>query len=145
MPVVHHSEYLPYSPAQLYDLVRDVEAYPDFVPWCSASHVFAQNETMQKASLTIAKGPMRHTLITQNACQRHQAISMRLVSGPLRHLSGTWAFVAVEGGTQVTLDLDFAFSLPLMATLMDRFFGRAMANMVSAFAQRAKELYHDQC
>ena len=118
MPVVQRSECLPYSPAQLYDLVLDVEAYPQFVPWCCASHVFAQTDTMQQASLTIAKGPMRHTLITRNDCLRHQSISMCLVSGPLRHLSGAWTFTAIEGGTRVCLDVDFAFSMPLMAPLM---------------------------
>lgn len=143
MPQVHQQKVLPYAPVVLYDLVRDVRSYPDFLPWCGGAILHEQSDTMQQATLVIAKGLLRHKFTTHNVCVPHQSIKMYLVSGPLRHLTGSWRFEPDGQGTCVTLTLDFDFDIPVFSGAMNGFFQRATSRMVSAFEQRAREVCCD--
>lgn len=56
-----HSHYLPYAPHQLYDLVADVEKYPEFLPWCMAVRILSQSDTEIMADLSVGYKFFRET------------------------------------------------------------------------------------
>lgn len=56
-----HTHYLPYSPEQLYDLVADIEKYPDFLPWCAAVRILSESETEMLADLSVGYKFFRET------------------------------------------------------------------------------------
>ena len=134
---------MPYSPAQLFALVDDIAAYPQFLPWCRATEVKSREGDRVVASITVAKMGIQKTFTTQNYNESPHKITMKFVDGPFKHLDGVWQFEALADGKgcQIILDIDYE----LMGGLFDKAFGtvfHSIANsMVDAFCQRAKELY----
>ena len=65
--MTHHREqrHLPYSPEQLFDLVADVERYPDFVPWLIAAHIQRRDGHRVWVDMTVGAGPLRSV---QSSC-----------------------------------------------------------------------------
>jgi ribosome-associated toxin RatA of RatAB toxin-antitoxin module len=142
LKVVERSAIVPFTPAQMFDLVNDVARYPEFLPWCSASSVEERSATMRIASLSIERGVLRSTFTTRNRLQRHTEILMELIDGPFRNLSGQWRFNAIGAqGARVSFRVEFEFRNPLTALAFNSVFESLCGTMVDAFAARAREIY----
>lgn len=142
MPRLSRESDVPYTPAQMYDLVADVEAYPEFLPWCENATVHEQSDTHQIASVAISQKFRQSSFKTRNRLDPKQAIHLTLVDGPFEHLEGQWRFVPREsGGCRVALDIDFQFSSRLLAAAISPAFRRVADSLVRAFAARAAEVY----
>lgn len=129
------------QPAEhLYNLVLDVESYPDFLPWCSQATVIEQSELRQVASVGIRKGPLNTSFSTINELSPGQSIHMRLRDGPFRTLDGQWRFSALsDDACRVELDIRFDFAGPA-ALVLKPVFAQICATFLSAFVQRASEV-----
>lgn len=126
----------------MYRLVHDIEAYPEFLPWCSQARVEEESETHQIATIAIAKSLKQSRFTTRNRLEPESAIHVSLVNGPFRHLEGTWRFADVgEAGCRADLEVDFAFASRLFGKLMGPAFTRVCNSLVSAFVRRADTLY----
>src|SRR4051794_2785778 len=90
MPQVRGSALLPYSTTQVFDLVNDIESYPEFLPWCSEAKIVQDEERQIVAELTIRKGGVGERFTTRNLIDRPKSIELELVQGPFRSLSGLW-------------------------------------------------------
>lgn len=137
---------LPYTPAQLFALVADIEKYPEFLPWCRAARVLTReaDSFLGELLISFAHFSERYTSrVTPTPPQagREGRIEVVLVSGPFRHLNNHWRFVPHGDGCEIQLDLDFAFKSKLLDTLMGGMFSRACEKMVAAFTTRAEALY----
>src|SRR5579871_4927141 len=88
MRKVNKSALVPYSAADMYALVNDVERYPEFLPWCRGSKVLSHTETEMRASLELARGGFHKTFTTLNNLQPGSAITITLLDGPFKHLEG---------------------------------------------------------
>ena len=77
-----------YSPAEMYQLVNDVDDYASFLPWCRSSEVQSASATEMIASVEIARGVLNKTFTTQNQLQKNHRIELQLVDGPFKKLSG---------------------------------------------------------
>ncbi|MGL5291871.1 MAG: type II toxin-antitoxin system RatA family toxin [Vibrionaceae bacterium] len=145
MPQFHQSAVVPYKKEQMFALVNDVAAYPQFLPGCAAAQVLEQSSTMMKASILVAKFGVRKMFVTRNTLVPGQRIEMALVEGPFRHLSGGWQFVA-QGGARckIELTLQFEFKNPLIALAFGKIFTELAASMISAFTLRAEQIYGKQ-
>ncbi len=143
MPVIRRQADVPYSPAQMYALVNDVPSYPAFLPGCVAARVLSQSDNAMTATVEVAKGPIRKAFTTRNTLFPHDRIDMELVNGPFRYLRGDWQFLPKGEGCTVQLNLDFAFSSPLVAVAFGGIFEQLTKAMVGAFSQRAREVYGD--
>lgn len=142
MPTIQKSALVPYSPAQMFDLVDDIDAYSTFLPWCRASDVLSRNEDEVRATLEIAHGKLHKSFTTCNRLQRHKMIEVRLEEGPFRHLEGFWHFEELGAeGCKVSLDLDFEFSNRLLAMAVGPIFSQIASSLVDAFTKRAGEVY----
>jgi len=139
---VHKSAIVPYSPREMYDLVDDIESYPEFLPWCGSAQVLERTRDTVKASIEIARGAVHKTFTTLNRLQPGKMIEMRLVEGPFRRLEGFWRFDPLgEGGCKVRLDLEFEFAGRMMQMLIGPVFNQIANTLVDAFHQRAVEVY----
>ena len=142
MPMIHKTAIVPYTPAQMYDLVNDIASYPEFVPWCAESHVLTCTEEAITATLVFARGSMKKAFTTKNQLQKDTRIEMGLLDGPFKHLRGVWCFEALaEGHCRVTLDLDFEFSTRLLGVMFGPLFHQVANRLVDAFHQRANAVY----
>ncbi len=142
MSSISKNALVPYSAAEMYNLVNDVESYSAFLPWCRSSQVLSQDEDEQRATIEIAHGSLRKSFTTCNRLQKHKMIEMRLEQGPFRHLQGFWRFDALgERACKVSLDLDFEFSSKLVGMAMGPIFSQIANTLVDAFSKRAVEVY----
>ena len=142
MPAVSRSALIMHSAREMYDLVADVESYPEFLPWCSGARIVRQEGDIIEASLSLAKGALSYKFATRNRMVPGESIDMQLLEGPFSHLSGGWSFNALgDEGCKVSLDLDFELSSRLLQATVGPVFGKAMNKMVEAFCQRAEQIY----
>jgi ribosome-associated toxin RatA of RatAB toxin-antitoxin module len=141
MPAVQRAELVPFSARQMFELVNDVESYPEFLPWCSDARLERRVAEGIVATLTLSKGPLHHSFTTENIIREFDRIDMHLVEGPFKRLHGIWRFDDAPGGCKVSLDLDFEFSNRLLAAALSKAFTLVTGSMVDAFRQRAAGLY----
>ncbi len=141
MTIIQRSAFVPYSAKQMFDLVNDVEQYPQFLPWCANAHIVSQSPDDMEATVHIAKGLWRKAFTTLNRLVPNERIEMRLRQGPFLHLEGTWQFQSLPTGCQVSFKLAFEFSNPLLAITLGPVFNQVAQSLVSAFTHRAIQVY----
>ena len=142
MTHVQRSALLPYSAAQMFQLVNDVNSYPEFVPWCAQCYVHSENQNEKQATMNFAKRGINASLTTCNELETDKKITMRLQKGPFKHLVGVWEFHELdEHSCKVELDMQFSFSNRLYEMTLGPIFNQVANKLVSAFTERAKQLY----
>ena len=142
MTTIHKSALVPYSAEQMYTLVDDIPAYPEFLPWCSSSKEINRGELEVEASLDIAHSGVHKSFTTRNRLEINKTIEMQLVEGPFKHLHGIWRFEPLgDAGSKVMLDLEFEFSSKLLGMTFGPLFSKIASSLVDAFIQRAQKVY----
>lgn len=142
MAAINRSALMPYSNAQMYDIVNSVEAYSQFLPWCANSKILNQSETEMDATILMKKGKLNHSFTTHNTLTENKLIHMQLVKGPFKKLSGDWQFTALSDQTsKIELHLNFEFSNRIVGLLIGPIFTQIADSLVDAFCQRAHQLY----
>src|SRR5471030_1231319 len=111
MPQISRSALVPFSVEQMYNLVNDVDAYPQFLPGCTGSRILEQSPESMIAAVDVSKAGISKTFTTRNTLINNQRIDMQLVDGPFRKLTGGWNFIALSPeACKVELNLDFEFT-----------------------------------
>lgn len=142
MPAINRNALVPYSPAEMFALVDDITAYPQFLPWCKSSQVLSRNDDEVRATLDLVRGGFEKSFTTLNRMQKDKMIEIRLVEGPFRHLEGYWRFEPVgEQGCKVSLDMDFEFSNKLVGLAMGPIFSQIANTLVDSFCKRAVDVF----
>ena len=142
MTEVHRSALVPYTPAEMFALVSDVESYPQFLPWCKDARVLSRDGDEVRASIHMAKGALDRSFTTLNREQKDKMIEIRLVEGPFRRLEGFWRFDPLgETGCKVSLDLEFEFASRVLSLVATPVFNQIANSLVDAFHRRAVEVY----
>ena len=135
---------VPFAPAAMYELVADIEHYPDFLPWCEAARIVSRSDDEVVAGLTIGLGALRTSFTTANKLDGPQALIMTLVDGPFSSLEGRWRFDALgESGCKVSLDMEFEFASTTQDLLFGRIFESLCNDLIDAFTLRARSLYDE--
>jgi ribosome-associated toxin RatA of RatAB toxin-antitoxin module len=128
------------SPARMYELINDIERYPEFVPWCTAARVESRKEGEVVATLTIKRGPLRAEFTTRNLLEPGKRVLMQFVSGPFSVLEGLWTLTPLgDLGCRVELEMRFEFANRVAGTLFAPLFEDTAASLVDAFVKRARE------
>lgn len=142
MPRLEKSALVSYSAQQMFDLVNDIDAYPDFVPGCVGARVSDSGSDYKVATLDISKAGIRKSFTTRNTLYPAERIDMQLVDGPFKQLSGGWRFISLdENACKIQFELQFEFANRLLGMAFGKIFSEVTARMVDAFAQRAKQVY----
>lgn len=143
MPEIQRSALVPYTPMQMFDLVRDVDRYPEFLSWVVGTECHEESETRQHASLELSVAGIRQTITTHNDLVPGELLRLNLADGPFRRFSGEWRFTDLEIGCRVELVLGFEFDNPVLATAFGRAFLSVANRMVDDFCRRADAIYSD--
>lgn len=142
MPVISKSALVPYSAAEMFALVNDIPAYPDFLPWCGDSEILASNEDEIRAKVQLSRSGIKKSFTTLNRLQKDKMIEMRLVEGPFQHLEGFWRFEPLNDmACKVMFDIEFEFSSKILALTVGPVFSQITSTLVDAFTKRAVEIY----
>jgi coenzyme Q-binding protein COQ10 len=148
MPTHAEKRLLPYTPDQLFDLVAQIERYPEFLPWCLAARIRQRDETLVVADLVIGFKMIRERFTSRVTLDRPRRIDVRYADGPFRHLENHWVFEPAppsaelpSGGTLIDFYVDFEFRSKLLQSLIGVLFHEATRRMVAAFEARARQLY----
>jgi len=147
MPSSSDTRQVAHSAPAMFDLVADMEAYPDFVPLCEALAVRDRQpqgaSTVLLADMTVAYKMFRQTMTTRVVLDPEECtVTANYLDGPFHHLESRWSFEEVgEGQCKVHFFIDYEFKSPLLASLMGAAFSAAFAKFSDAFAARADEIY----
>jgi ribosome-associated toxin RatA of RatAB toxin-antitoxin module len=142
LPTVKRSARVPYTTEQMFDLVNDVQRYPEFLHWCRSARVdLVQGDTVE-ATLDIGVLGFHQSFRTRNTLKRPERIGIDLVSGPFRRLRGEWRFAAAAGGgTEISLALQFEVTMSPFGLVFAKVFEELAASQMTAFIERAKKIY----
>lgn len=141
MPTHAERRFLPFRPDQLFDLVADVERYPEFLPWCMAVRIRERGENMLVADLVIGFRMVRERFTSRVTLSPPERIDVEYTEGPLRHLNNHWIFEPAPNGCIIDFYVDFEFRSRVLQKLIGTLFNEAVKRMVAAFESRARKLY----
>lgn len=141
MPKHHETKVVPYTPEQLFNLVADIESYPQFLPWCMGAEIRDRDGQVVTADLIIGYKAFREKFTSVVELKPHEEIRVKYISGPLSNLHNQWKFLRHHDGCTLDFEVEFGFRSPFLGFIMDQFFDVAFRRMVSAFEARAKVLY----
>ena len=145
MSEISRSALLMYSAEEMFQLVNDVNAYPDFLSGCVAANIISSDSEKLTASLQISKCGINKTFTTENTITENELISMKLINGPFKYLYGNWVFLALdEQACKVSLNLSFEFSSKLVELTFGRIFTELTGSMIKSFSDRAKIVYGER-
>ena len=126
----------------MFRLVQDVPAYPQFLSWCLESHVLEQTAEHQVATLVVRVSGLTQSFTTHNRFVPGERLTLSLVDGPFQRLAGEWLFEQLgESGSKVTLLLNFDFSSKVLSSAFRRGFTHIADRLVSDFSKRADDVY----
>ncbi|WP_412048849.1 type II toxin-antitoxin system RatA family toxin [Hoeflea sp. Naph1] len=147
MPSYKTTRQVPHSPRQMFDLVADVERYPQFLPLCEALTVRSRKErdgkTLLIADMTVGYKAIRETFTSQVLLKPDElAIDVKYLDGPFKYLDNRWRFEPHEGGgCEVCFYIEYEFKSRMLGALMGAMFDRAFRMFAEAFEKRAVEIY----
>jgi len=139
---IHRSALVTYTPEQMFDLVVDVERYPQFLPWVVGAEVHEKSESGLLASMSMQRAGVRERFTTRNRMERPAWMTLSLVEGPFRLLEGRWNFAPIgAAGTRIALEMKFEFSNPVTSLLFGKSFEQSCDHLIDAFIARARLAY----
>ncbi len=141
MPTHAEQRVLPYTPAQLFALVADVERYPEFLPWCVGARIRERTPDTVVADLVIGFKLIRERFTSRVTLDPPRRIDVTYTEGPFRYLNNHWEFTPVAGGCRIDFFVEFEFKSRLLQRVIEVVFGEAVRRMVGAFEKRARDLY----
>lgn len=142
MPSITRSALVMFSAQQMYELVNDIDSYPQFLPGCVGSRIVSQSDNTITAALDVAKAGIRKTFTTRNELTPCHHIKMELVDGPFKTLTGGWTFTPLDkDACKVELELYFEFTSRLIELAFGGVFKELANAMVHSFSERAREVY----
>ncbi|MFB2551626.1 type II toxin-antitoxin system RatA family toxin [Ensifer soli] len=147
MPQFETRRSVNHTAEQMFDLVADVERYPEFLPLCEGLTVRSRKERDDKALLiaemTVGYKAIRETFTTQVLINRpERAIDVKYIDGPFRYLDNRWRFSPLgETTSEVHFFIDYEFKSRILGALMGSMFDRAFRMFSEAFEARADRIY----
>jgi ribosome-associated toxin RatA of RatAB toxin-antitoxin module len=142
LPTVQRSACVPYGAAQMFDLVNDIEKYPEFLHWCRSARIDTRYGSTVEATLEIGALGFQRSFRTRNTLRRPERIQIDLVSGPFRRLRGEWRFTDLPSReSDVSLSLAFEVSISPFGVVFSKVFEELAGAQVDAFIARAASLY----
>jgi len=144
MHTVQRSVLVPYSCAQMFDLVAAVDKYPEFMPWCGGAVIQERSEEGMQAAITISFAGIKQTFSTRNTHDYPHRITFNLVDGPFSALKGNWEFIELaEDACKVVYTMEYAFSNRALEMVVGPVFNRIATSFIDSFTQRAQACYGD--
>lgn len=147
LPNFRTVKHVPFTPREMFDVVADVERYPEFLPLCEGlvvtqraageGSVAELTATMTVGYKAITERFTTHVTLDPDA----GLIRVRHRDGPFTHLENTWRFEAAGAGCDVNFAIDYAFRSAMLQLIVGAAFDKAVRSYTEAFEARARTLY----
>lgn len=142
MALVQKSVLIAHSAAQMFDLVDQVEDYPQFLPWCNRTELKFRDAHKTAATLFINYHSVKSHFTTENEKEHPLLMKIRLVDGPFRRLEGVWHFKPLsEAACKIEFELTYEFSSRMFEKVIGPVFSQIANSFVDAFVKRAGQVY----
>ena len=142
MQKVKKSVLVPYAAGRMFALVDDVEAYPQFLPWCGGAKVLERHADGKTARIDIDYHGVKAHFTTHNANIPPERIVVTLKDGPFKHLHGEWRFRALaKEASKVEFELAYEFTTPVIDAIVGPVFNHIASTFIDAFVRRAEKLH----
>ena len=147
MPRFETTRPVRHSPQVMFDLVGDIERYPEFVPMCEALVIRRRSANEDGivtllADMSIGYKVIRETFTTRVELDRTASqIRVTYVDGPFKHLENRWTFLPAGGGCDVKFFIDYEFKSRTFQMLAGAVFEKVFRKMAEAFEARADALH----
>ena len=146
MPSFSTRRHVDFTAEQMFDLVADVDSYPEFVPLCEALRVTSRKRGPDRetliATMAIGYKSIRERFTTRvTLLPDKQLILVEYLDGPFRHLENRWRFVPSGSGCDVDFYITYEFRSRMLALVMGAVFDKPVRKFASAFEGRARQLY----
>ena len=132
-----------HSPKQLYEIVLDIEKYPDFIPWCREIIIKYKSKNEILADMKVKYSFFSMQTFTSNVHfdKKNLTIHTKYIEGPLNDLKTKWVFRKLEKNkTKVVFSLNFEFKKFFHQKLAELFLILIEEKMVNSFKKRADEI-----
>ena len=129
----------------IFDLINNVEKYPDFLPWCTKTEVEHESENIINGKIFISKSLIKWNFSTKNIIEKNKSINLSLIDGPFEELKGKWSFSFIDkNNTKVSLEINYKFKNTLIELSIEPIFTSIMNSILQSFVSQAfKEKYND--
>ena len=135
---IQRSALVLHSAQAMFDLVNDIEAYPQYMDGCTGAQIMSRNDKEIIARLDLRKAGMSHSFVTRNHLSASELVEMTLVDGPFDYFQGVWRFQALQqDASKVSLDLEFVLKSGVLNKAAGMLFTRVADNLVAALVERA--------
>ncbi len=146
MPSFSTKRRVPFTAAQMYALVADIERYPEFLPMCTglavSSCVTVPEGEDLVASMSVGYKSISETFTTRVRLRPQRLmVEANYVDGPFKRLENQWHFADVSRGSDVEFFIDYEFKSPMLGLLVGQVFDQAFRKFTDAFEQRARMVY----
>ncbi len=141
MPSHAERRVVPYAPEQMFDLVADIERYPEFLPWCLSARIRERRGDTLVADMVVGFKMFSERFTTIDVLEWPRRIDVTFSSGPFKYLDNHWTFEPAGDGCLIDFDIDFELRSRLLQAMIGAVFGEAVRHMVGAFEKRARALY----
>ena len=139
---IQRSALVMHSAEEMFELVNDVEAYPQYMDGCQNAEVLERTGDEMLARLDLRSRGVKCTFTTRNQLIPFEEVRMQLHSGPFRKLNGLWTFKPLsESACKVSLNLDFEINNRLLNVAASSLFAKVANNLVAALTARADVVY----
>ena len=135
---------LPFSAKQLYEIVIDVESYPEFLPWCLSSRIVKKiDDNNFDAELKVGYKAIDEKYISRIEAEYEKNINSKAISGPFKFLDSSWCFENMDKkNCKVDFMIEYKFKSFFLDKIMGGIFKKATMKMLEAFEQRARNLHN---
>ncbi len=148
MPSFSNKRRVLHSAAEMFDLVADVERYPEFVPLCQSLKVRQRTPKPDGTEIVVADMTVSFNLVREGFTSEvtldrpNLKITVRYLRGPFSNLENRWTFEPNgEGASDVGFFIAYEFKSRMLAILMGSMFDAAFARFSAAFEKRADAVY----
>lgn len=147
MPSFSTRRSVAFTPNQMFDLVADIEKYPQFVPLCQSLHISqrlrdSEDRLVLVAGMVCGYQAIRESFTSRVTLDRERTrIVVNYIDGPFRYLENQWSFHQIPMGCEIAFDISYEFRSRTLALLVGGLFDEAFRRFASAFEKRASELY----
>ena len=148
MPSFKTNHRVEHSAGDMFDLVADVERYPQFVPLCKALTVRGRREMDDGTTVLVADMTVAYKLFSESFTSRvtlnreAYEIVVEYLDGPFRHMENRWSFTSLgENVCEVGFFITYEFRSRTLGSVMGAMFERAFRKFSDAFEARADEVY----
>ena len=147
MPSFRTTRRVKHTPADMFDLVADVEKYPLFLPLCEGLKVRRRSQSGEGveelvADMTVGYKAIHETFTSRVTLDRPRLkILVEYVDGPFRHLENRWSFQTDPAGCVIEFYINYEFRSRTLGLLMGTMFERAFRKFAEAFEERANVVY----